>query len=371
MARPSTWIQVSAQRLQRRRTEHALVRRDVALHDDPLRAQSLSLAAGAVVTGVVVAGCAVLGYLKPVAALGDSPIAVTRESGAVWVRVGDVWHPTPNLASARLVARTPAVPDVVDERVFGAVTRGATVGIVGAPAALGNPGGWRTWAVCDAEETVVVAGPSPVDDLPAAGILVAPRGEGPASTYLLHDGVRARIDLRDAGVVMALRLEETVPQPVSRALLDALPEAEPVDRTIAAGLRVTDRSMGADTVCVRWDVERRTATVVSGRRTPMPSVPLAQADGAGPRVDRVALPAGGRGYVGSVLAVTGGDVDGPRHLVTDAGVVFGIRDDAAAAALGLTEAATAVPWPMLAWLPRGPELGIAEASITGDGVAPP
>ena len=48
-----------------RRMMHALVRRDVAMHDDPLRAQSLSLAVGGVLATLVVAAGAVLGLVRP------------------------------------------------------------------------------------------------------------------------------------------------------------------------------------------------------------------------------------------------------------------------------------------------------------------
>jgi hypothetical protein len=61
MARqPTTRLQVSGYRFLVRRMEHALVRGDVRMLDDPLRAQSLSLIAGCIVAAIVVAGCAIL-----------------------------------------------------------------------------------------------------------------------------------------------------------------------------------------------------------------------------------------------------------------------------------------------------------------------
>ena len=59
-------------------------------------------------------------------------------------------------------------------------------------------------------------------------VLVTPRSEGAATTYLLYDGWRAEVDLRNPGVVWALRLDGIEPRPVSRALLDAIPEAPPI-----------------------------------------------------------------------------------------------------------------------------------------------
>ena len=55
--------------------------------------------------------------------------------------------------------------------------------------------------------------------------LVTARGESAATTYLLYDGRRARVDLRNHAVVRALKLDGIAPRPVSRALLDAVPEA--------------------------------------------------------------------------------------------------------------------------------------------------
>ncbi|MDT5333431.1 MAG: hypothetical protein QOF31_4728, partial [Mycobacterium sp.] len=38
---------------------------------------------------------------------------MVRDSGALYVRIGDIVHPVLNLASARLVAGTPANPEAV------------------------------------------------------------------------------------------------------------------------------------------------------------------------------------------------------------------------------------------------------------------
>src|SRR6476661_818081 len=113
MAGRSTKLHVSGYRFLLRRMEHALVRGDVRMLDDPLRAQSLSLSAGAVVAAIIVAVCAVVAFVRPPGVLGSAPIVMVRDSGALYVRVGDVVHPVLNLASARLIAGTPADPEVV------------------------------------------------------------------------------------------------------------------------------------------------------------------------------------------------------------------------------------------------------------------
>jgi hypothetical protein len=114
MARqPTTRLYVSGYRFLLRRMEHALVRGDVRMLDDPLRAQSLSLIAGVVLAVIGVAGCAVLAFFRPSGTLGSAPIIMARETGALYVRVGDTVHPVLNLASARLIAGTPANPEAV------------------------------------------------------------------------------------------------------------------------------------------------------------------------------------------------------------------------------------------------------------------
>jgi hypothetical protein len=64
MARQATTrLYVSGYRFLLRRVEHALVRSDVRMLDDPRRAQSLSLIAGVVLAVIVVAACVVLAFV--------------------------------------------------------------------------------------------------------------------------------------------------------------------------------------------------------------------------------------------------------------------------------------------------------------------
>ena len=156
----TTRLQVSGYRFLLRRMEHALVRGDVRMLDDPLRAQSLSLIAGCVLAVIAIAGCAILAFVRPQGTLGSAPIVVTRESGALYVRIGDTMHPVLNLASARLIAGNPANPEVVGESAITNAKRGSLVGIPGAPATIGNPldGDESGWTVCDDATTTTVIG---------------------------------------------------------------------------------------------------------------------------------------------------------------------------------------------------------------------
>jgi len=236
--RTTTGIQVSGHRFLMRRMEHALVRGDVRMLDDPLRAQSLSLVAGCVLAVIAVAVCAVLAFLQPKGDVGSAAIVMVRESGAVYVRIGDTMHPAMNLASARLITGSAAGPELVSMSALDRVERGSLVGIPGAPDFIATPLGAdeSVWTVCDDPDgrtAVSVGAPVQLDSSRSA--LVTPRGESAATTYLLYDGRRARIDLRNHAVVRALKLDGVVPRPVSRALLDVVPEAPEIVAPPIAG----------------------------------------------------------------------------------------------------------------------------------------
>lgn len=441
-----------------RRLERALLSGDTGASSEPLRARTGPLLVGCVVAAIAVAGCAFIGLLRPQARLDHAQIVMGKETGALYVRVGDIWHPVLNLASARLIAATDTNPQPVSESELRRTKRGALLGIPGAPQLLGPPlsGDEAAWTICDADggaATTIIAGPTGGSSVHRLGrdqaLLVTP-GPGPPA-YLLYDGQRAVVDLADTAVVRALRLEGHVPLVVSQSLLNAVPEAPPItaprirgaggkaaglpDFPVGSVLRITrgdgdeyyavlsagvqrvgqvaadllrfsaaqatattiavapdvirgarivdtlpvatfpDRAPGngslnstANTVCVSSGPTASGhpgAAFLTASSLPLPvdqvPVTLSQADGRGPALDAVYLPAGRSAYV------RGGA--GARYLVTDTGVRFAIPDDDAAHDLGLQADAVPVPWPMLAVLPSGPELSRANASVARDVVA--
>jgi len=240
---PTTRLQVSGYRFLLRRLECALLGRDIHTANEPLRTQSASLTVGCAVAAIAVAGCALLGLLRPQADLGQARIVMGRQSGALYVRVGDVWHPVLNLASARLIAATAANPQPVQESDLARTKRGPLLGIPGAPQFIGEtlPTDASAWTICDSDwtgATTVVVGPtgeSPAHRLASGrALLVAPTSGSPA--YLLFNGERSVVDLADAAVVRALRLEGRAPRIVSQALLNAVPEAPPIQTPRIRGL---------------------------------------------------------------------------------------------------------------------------------------
>lgn len=243
---PTTRLHVSGHRFLLRRMECALLRRDLRTVNDPIRAPAFSLLVGCVLATIALAGCAIVGLLRPQAVLGDAPIVLGQESGALYVHVGETWHPVLNLASARLIAAANVNPQLIRESELGRTKRGPLLGIPGAPQYLGQPLHLEesAWTLCDAAAgapltTTVIVGPAAglLDRQLASDQTVLVTTDSNAPIYLLYNGQRAVVDISDPVVARALRLEGVVPRTVSRLLLNAVPEAPPitVPRILGAG----------------------------------------------------------------------------------------------------------------------------------------
>lgn len=215
-----------------RRLERAVLLGESDADADPVRLQSVSFYVGALLAVLGVAGCALFGWIKPAAGLGDDSILMDRASGALYVRVGATVHPVMNLTSARLITGVDDAPRQVAAADLAGVERGPLLGIPGAPAAIGPALSAQEsgWTVCDSPATTVIAGPLssegktralPVDE----SVLVSSRS---GSTYLLYNGSRALIDMTDAVTVRALHLDGRTPRPASQALLNVIPELPPI-----------------------------------------------------------------------------------------------------------------------------------------------
>lgn len=154
----------------------------------------------------------------------------------------------------------------------------------------------------------------------------------------------------------------TVPQ------LDAYPTVLP---------KIVD---GAGSVCWQWGPNGLGGTVTTAAAPPVPAgrsaTPLAQADGAGPRLDAVSLPASGalvacavseaqRGCTAPQNGSSGQQSSGALWLVSETGVGYPIANPETAAALGV-RAVLPAPADALRALPAGPTLDVAEAQRTVD-----
>ncbi|AWK73496.1 type VII secretion protein EccB [Rhodococcus oxybenzonivorans] len=236
---PTTRWQVNGYRFLVRRMEHALVRRDVRMLHDPMRSQSRALAVGVVIASLGLAGCAALALFRPQDKIGDASIVVGKDSGAMFVVMGDTLRPVLNLSSARLIVGQAEKPVIVKESEIDTRPRGALVGIPGAPSALppGDAAAKTPWAVCDSvgadghravTTSVVVGEPDPIEGgggLARDQALLVSTSD---AAYLMYNGTRAKIDLHDPAITRALGLEGATPRPVSLGFVNAVPEVPPL-----------------------------------------------------------------------------------------------------------------------------------------------
>ncbi len=246
-AQLTTRAQVNGYRFLLRRYEHALVRRDVRMLHDPMRSQSRSLIISAVFGILIIAGAAILSFLRPQGSVGDAKIIMAKDDGALYAVVDGTLHPVLNLASARLITQSNEIPTSVKESKLGSIPRGPLLGIPGAPATLpkSSAGSRSTWTLCDtvplssagsaagasgAETTVIAGGLDTSADaaarpLNSAQALLATRD---GKTFLIFDGKRAEVDLQDSIVARALGAGNVVPRPISAGLLNATTQVPPL-----------------------------------------------------------------------------------------------------------------------------------------------
>jgi type VII secretion protein EccB len=207
---------------------------------EPGRRQTLAVLASVSAAAVISLGALLYSFISPSGQLNESPIIADRDSGALYVRVGDKLYPALNLASARLIAGRPDNPHKVRASQIAQQPHGPLVGIPGAPSDFSptTPAS-SSWLVCDSvTPRAGVGAPSPVtvtviDGKPDlsnrrhvlnGSDAVVLRYE--KDTWVVRQGRRSRIDASNRAVLLPLGLTpENVNQapPMSRALYDALP----------------------------------------------------------------------------------------------------------------------------------------------------
>lgn len=254
-AQLTTRAQVNGYRFLLRRLDHALVRRDVRMLHDPMRAQFRSLISGAIIAMLVVAGAAIMAFIRPQGSIGDANIIMGKDSGALYVVVRDkndknkmTLYPTLNLASARLISGTSEDPKSVKDSKLNSIPRGPIRGIPGAPAALpgSGQGGRSQWTLCDkiplsasggsasstGAETTIIAGSLELNEhiKPAdAGTAVLAKKQD--HTYLLYDGKIAEVNPQHDGITqdaVARVLDLSNKRPISDDLVGAARHVAPL-----------------------------------------------------------------------------------------------------------------------------------------------
>jgi type VII secretion protein EccB len=240
--RLTTKVQVSGWRFLLRRVEHAIVRRDTRMFDDPLQFYSRAVSLGIVIAVLVCLGAALLAYFKPLGKRGGDNLLVDRTTNQLYVVMPGTGqlHPVYNLTSARLVLGNAGTPNAVKSDELNRMAKGQPIGIPGAPYATPvGPVAESTWSLCDTVtkpesvaptvDTSVMVLPLTTDGSvgpirPDQGVLVSYQN----ADWLVTDTGRHAIDLSDRAVTSAVGIPVTArATPVSEGLFNALPNAGP------------------------------------------------------------------------------------------------------------------------------------------------
>ncbi|MBO4209861.1 type VII secretion protein EccB, partial [Micromonospora echinofusca] len=229
--------QLQSYQFMTQRVISALVMRETDPQQSPLRRGIGAVFGGLMVAVLVAAGFGIYGILTKVGSgkwKVSGSVVIEKETGASFVYLDGVLHPTLNYASAMLAAGRPN-PQVfrVAGNSLGTVPRGTTVGIAGAPDSLptaksrvGLP-----WTVCATPGTdssgrgtstvalAVARVPAGGRQLGDEGLLVSDATQG--MTYLVWQGRRHLV--QESRTVVPALFGAVNPTPAGTAWLNALP----------------------------------------------------------------------------------------------------------------------------------------------------
>lgn len=239
--RLTTKVQVSGWRFLLRRVEHAIVRRDTRMFDDPLQFYSRSVSTGVIIAVLICLGAGLLAYFKPLGKRGSDTLLVDRTTNQLYVALPGTGslRPVYNLTSARLVLGNAGDPVAVKSDELNQMAKGQPIGIPGAPYATPVGGADPTWTLCD-----TVTKPQSVTPTLATSVIIRPlvtdSSVGPMradqgvlvsyenDNWLITKDGRHDIDLADRAVTSAVGIPVTArATPISEGLFNALPNAGP------------------------------------------------------------------------------------------------------------------------------------------------
>ncbi len=240
--RLTTKVQVSGWRFLLRRVEHAIVRRDTRMFDDPLQFYSRAVSAGIIISVLICLGAALLAYFKPLGKRGGDSLLVDRSTNQLYVVIPgtDQLRPVYNLTSARLVLGNAGEPVEVKSEELNRMPKGQPIGIPGAPYATPVGGANSMWTLCDTVtkpesvvptvETSVIVRPLLTDASvgqmrPDQAVLVTYED----NNWLITESGRHDIDLSDRALTSAVGIPVTAKAtPISEGVFNALPNAGPL-----------------------------------------------------------------------------------------------------------------------------------------------
>lgn len=240
--RLTTKVQVSGWRFLLRRVEHAIVRRDTRMFDDPLRFYSRAVATGVIIATLVGVGAVLSAYFKPLGKRGNDSLVVDRSTNQLYVMLpgSSQLRPVYNLTSARLVLGSAGSPVAVKSEELNKIPKGQPIGIPGAPYATPvskNPA--SNWSLCDTVMNPQSVSPTvdtaaivlPVTTDAAIGAMA--EGQGVVVSFERRDWLVTRdgrhaIDLANRAVAAAVGVPVTVKAtPISQGLFNAIKDVGP------------------------------------------------------------------------------------------------------------------------------------------------
>lgn len=240
--RLTTKVQVSGWRFLLSRVEHAIVRRDTRMFDDPLRFYSRSTIIGIAISILILVGSGALAFFKPQGGdVGGDSIVADSTTHQLYVDIAGKLHPVYNLTSARLVTGSMAEPAEVGSAELAKRPKGQWVGIPGAPYSTEvSAANSSQWGLCDTVrnpdsntprvQIAVVAMPMTADSS------VGPLNSGQAllASYEGQDWIitaegRRAVDRADRALVSSVGIPvDAIAVPVSEAVFNALPDNGPL-----------------------------------------------------------------------------------------------------------------------------------------------
>lgn len=240
--RLTTKVQVSGWRFLLRRLEHAIVRGNTAMWDDPGRFYSRALGGGIALSLVICIGAGIMAWLKPQGTVQGNELLTDSATSEVFVleHTTNMLRPVYNLTSARLIVGKADNPRRVKAAELNRFRRGQTAGIPGAP--------WSTpveqtstgnWTVCDTvskpETTRPSVAVSVIANEPALSDAIHLLGDNNSAlvtyrdaTYLVDSAGRHAIDMTNTAITAAIGLPPSAitTVPLSEALYNSLPAAD-------------------------------------------------------------------------------------------------------------------------------------------------
>ncbi|PID53353.1 MAG: type VII secretion protein EccB [Micrococcales bacterium] len=240
-ARPSA-AQVGAYTFAQQRVRHAVATGRALPGASEGPSYVLTFVIGVVISGVLLAGAGVLGFLRPAPSVGAATVVIDRDSGRVFVVIDDVLHPATNLASALLAAGSGSQGvRQVNSAAIQDRPRGPLIGILNAPQQVPDPEQLRpnTWSVCDYASVDAGAPPGTAKTVRTTALIGEPAaagtvvGEGSATLvtadrqtyFVLRDGRRSLLATPDdSALLSSLGLHLGSAQQVSVGLLNSVPQ---------------------------------------------------------------------------------------------------------------------------------------------------